>query len=210
MNTAVNGLYSRVSLGFSRKIDTDLIAFARNVVTLMTGNAQYPTPSPTLATITTSVNAFEVAVNEALDGGKIAIATRNAARVELLSMVRQLAAYVQGHCGDDLVNLLGSGFEAVKAPSPVGQLPAPQNVRLVLTEVSGELGLRFDRVLNAANYSVQTAISSDGPWEDRGLFSGSRVNLDGFTPGKVYWARARANGTAGPSDWGGPANAMAL
>lgn len=149
-------------------------------------------------------------MTEALDGAKIAIAMRNAARVDLLSLVRQLAAYVQGHCGDDLVNLLGSGFDAIKAPSPIGQLQASQNLRLVLTDVSGELGLRFDRVLNAANYSVQTAISADGPWEDRGLFSGSRVNLDGFTPGKVYWARARANGTAGPSDWGGPAQAMAL
>lgn len=139
MNTAVNGLYSRVSLGFSRKIDTDLIAFVRNIITLMTGSTQYPTPSPTLATITTSVNAFEVAVEEALDGGKIAIASRNAARVELLSLVRQLAAYVQGHCGDDLVNLLGSGFEAIKAPSPVGPLPAPQNVRLVLTESAANL-----------------------------------------------------------------------
>lgn len=69
MNTAVNGFYSRVSLGFARKIDTDLIAFTRNVVTLMTGNAQYPTPSPTLAIITTSVDAFEVAVHDALDGG---------------------------------------------------------------------------------------------------------------------------------------------
>jgi hypothetical protein len=140
----------------------------------------------------------------------MAIATRNAARVELLSLVRQLAAYVQGHCGDDLVNLLGSGFEAIKAPSPVGPLPAPQNLRLLLSSNSGELSLRFDRVLNAANYSVQTAISADGPWEDRGLFSGSRISLDGFTPGKTYWARVRANGTAGPSDWGGPANAMAL
>jgi hypothetical protein len=46
MNTAINGLYSRVSLGFSRKIDTDLIAFVRNIITLMTGSTQYPTPSP--------------------------------------------------------------------------------------------------------------------------------------------------------------------
>jgi hypothetical protein len=34
--------------------------------------------------------------------------------------------------------------------------------------------------------------------------------LDGFTPGKVYWARVRANGTAGPSEWSNPATAMAV
>jgi hypothetical protein len=210
MNTAVNGFYSRVSLGFARKIDTDLIAFTRNVVTLMTGNLQYPTPSPTLAIITTSVDAFEVAVHDALDGGKIAIATRNAARVELLSLDRQLAAYVQGHCANDLVNLLSSGFEAIKAPSPIGQLPPPQNPRLLLTGMSKELSFRYDGVYNAANYSYQTATDDVGPWTDYDIASKAQVKLTGLTPGKVYWARVRANGTAGPSEWSNPATAMAV
>lgn len=210
MNTSINGFFPRVSLGFARKIDTDLIAFVRNVITLMTGNAQYPTPSPALTVVTTSVNAFETTVHDALDGGKIAIAARNAARVELLSLVRQLAAYVQGNCGADLVNLIGSGFEAVRAPSPVGQLDAPGNVRLLLTNMSGQLALRFDKVVNAANYSYQTATDDVGPWTDEKLSSNTRVLIDGLTPGKTYWARVRANGTAGPSEWSNPATAMAV
>src|ERR1041385_8895363 len=109
-----SGFYPRVSLSFARKIDTDLIAFARNVITLMTGNAQYPTPSPTLKVIGTAVDALETAVHDALDGGKIAIATRNAARAELLSLLRQLASYVSGNCNADLVLLIGSGFEAIR------------------------------------------------------------------------------------------------
>jgi hypothetical protein len=167
MNTQISGFYPRVSLAFARKIDTDLIAFVRNVIALVTGNDKYPTPSPSLATITTAVNAFETAVHDALDGGRIAIATRNAARTELLSLMRQLAAYVQGNCGADLVTLIGSGFDAVRAPSPVGVLPAPGNLRLEYMGMSGELRLRFDRVNNAANYSVQSATSPDGPWETR-------------------------------------------
>lgn len=210
MNTSVNGFFPRVSLGFARKIDTDLIVFTRNIVELMTGNPQYPTPSPTLATITTSVDAFELAVQEALAGGRIQTARRNAARVELLSLVRQLAAYVQGHCADDLVKLLSSGFEPVRAPSPIGTLPAPQNQRLVLTDKSGQLSFRFDRVDNAANYSIESAESAEGPWKDRGVSPNTRVVIDGLTPGKAYWARARANGSTGPSEWGGPATAMAV
>ena len=87
---------------------------------------------------------------------------RNAARAEMLSLLRTLAAYVTGTCDADLVLLLSSGFESVKAPSPVGVLPAPENLRLSLTGISGELYLRFDRVPNAANYSVQTAQNPDG------------------------------------------------
>jgi hypothetical protein len=205
-----NGSYPRVSLAFTRKIFTGLIAFARNVVVLMTGNANYPTPSPTLKVITTAVDALETAVQEALDGGKIAIATRNAARAELLSLLRQLASYVTGNCNADLVLLLSSGFEPIKAPSPAGVLPAPENLRLSLTGISGELYLRFDRVVNAVNYSVQTAQSPDGPWEDQDLSTSTRVTIKDLTPGKVYWVRAQANGSAGPSGWGGPATAMVV
>jgi hypothetical protein len=205
-----SGTYPRVSLAFARKIDTDLIAFTRNVITLMTGNAQYPAPSPEMKVLDLAVNALETAVHGALDGGKIAIATRNAARAEMLSLLRQEAAYVTGNCNANLVLLLSSGFAPVKAPSPVGVLPAPENLRLSLSGISGELHLRFNRVPNAVNYSVQTAQNPDGPWEDQDLSTATRVTISGLTPGKVYWVRAQANGSAGPSGWGGPANAMAV
>jgi hypothetical protein len=205
-----SGFYPRVSLAFAREIDTDLIAFARNVVTLMTGNDQYPTPSPSLKVIGTAVDALETAVHDALDGGRIAIATRNAARAELLSLLRQLASYVSGNCKADVLLLIGSGFKAVRTPSPVGVLPAPANLRLDLTGLSGQLYLRFDRVPNAANYSVQSATAPDGPWSDQGLSTSTRVTIHGLTPGKAYWVRACANGSAGASGWGGPATAMAV
>jgi hypothetical protein len=210
MNTATNGYYARVALSFARKIDTDLIAFVRNVITLMTGNTQYPTPSPTLAEVTTSVNDFETAVHDALDGGKIAIATRNAAREALLALMRQLAAYVQGHCNADLLALISSGFDPVRAPSRAGTLPAPQNPRLSLTDKSGELLFKFDRVKNAYNYSIQTAPAASGPWEDEDLSTVSRVVIGGLTPGEVIWARACANGSAGASEWTAPTTAMAV
>lgn len=211
MNTSINGFFPRVSLAFARKIDTTLIAFVKNIVTLLTGlSSQYPMPSPSLATITTSVNAFETAVHEALNGGKILIGARNAARAELLSLLRQLAAYVQGHCGEDVQNIIAAGFDAVRAPSPVGTLPAPGNLRLEYPGMSGELLLRFDAVKNARNYSVQSSESPNGPWEDQDLSTTSRVKIGGLTAGKVYWARACANGSSGASEWGGPATAMAI
>jgi hypothetical protein len=210
MNNATNGYFARVALSFARKIDTDLIAFVRNVIMLMTGNAQYPTPTPPLAAITTSVNAFETTVHDALDGGRIAIAARNAARVELLALMRQLAAYVQTTCNADLLALLSSGFEAVRAPSPVGVLPAPGNPRLGLTEKSGELMFRCNRVNNAVNYSLQTAPAATGPWEDEALSTSTRILIGGLEPGETIWARVCANGSAGASEWSPPTTAMAV
>jgi hypothetical protein len=210
MNTAINGFLARVSLAFASLTNTDLIAFVRNVVTLMTGNAQYPTPSPTLAAVTSAVDAFETAVHDALDGGKMAILTRNAARESLLTLMRQLAAYVQGNCDGSIVLLGSSGFGAVRAKSPSYLPDIPANQRLAQTGTSGELRLNFDRVPNAVNYSIQSATAPEGPWTDWGLSTTTRVTIDGLTPGKVYWAQACANGSAGSSDFGGPATAMAL
>ena len=209
MNSSNNGFYARVALSFTRKINTDLIAFVRNVITLMTGNSQYATPTPTLAAVTTSVDAFETQVHDALDGGKIIIATRNAGRQELLALIRPLAAYVQATCDADLLALLGSGFDAVRSPSPVGVLPPPTNPRLTLTGKSGELKMIFDRVKNAANYSIQTAPSAVGPWTDEILSTTTRVIIGGLIPGEILWARTCANGTAGASEWSAPTTAMA-
>lgn len=210
MTPKQTGYYTRASWNFARLSDALLIAFVRNVITLMTGNVNFTTPSPALTVVQTALDAFATSVQVALNGGRIAIATRNAARSELLSLLRQLASYVTGHCNNDIVVLLGSGFEAVRTPSPVTVPATPENVRLELTGISEELMLKFQRVYNAPNYSVETATSPEGPWEDRGVHSTSRVVLDGFTPGTVYWARVCANGAAGASGWSGPATARAI
>ncbi|MGZ5003929.1 MAG: hypothetical protein ACXWG7_00230 [Chthoniobacterales bacterium] len=203
MNTSTNGFFPRVSLAFARKVDTVLIAFVKNIVTLMTGlTSQYPTPTPPLTVITTSVSTFESAVHDALDGGKILIGARNAARAELLSLMRQLAAYVQLNCGANVQNIIATGFEAVRAPSPAGTLPPPGNLRLEYTGMNnGELLLKFDKVANAANYSVQSATSVTGPWEDQDLSTTTRILIGGLTAGTAYWVRAAANGSAGASEW---------
>jgi len=117
---------------------------------------------------------------------------------------------VQGSCNADLLALLSSGFEAVRAPSPVGVLPAPGNPRLSLTGKSGELMFKFDRVNNAANYSIQTADNPNGPWEGEDLSTATRVLIGDLTPGETLWARACANGSAGASEWSAPATAMAI
>src|SRR5436853_527263 len=90
-------LLPRVLYDFVRLGDARLITFVRNMITLLGGlTVQFKTPQPPLPVLTDSVNSFEVAVQEAMNGGKIEIGARNAARAELLSLVRQEAAYVQG------------------------------------------------------------------------------------------------------------------
>ena len=46
--------------------DAQLIVHVGGIITGMTGNASFPTPSPTLAAVTAALNAFTTAVNDAI------------------------------------------------------------------------------------------------------------------------------------------------
>ena len=85
----------RVALAFLRRTVALLLLFGRNVVTMMTGNPAFTTPFPTLATVTTALDTLETAAEAAMDRSRVAIANRNAATAAVLSLLRQLAAYVQ-------------------------------------------------------------------------------------------------------------------
>ena len=195
---------ARVALGFARFNSGKLIEFVRNIVTLMTGNANFTTPSPPLATVTSAVDQYDSLVQEASNGDRIVIKARNAARAGLLSLMRQLASYVQGQCAGDVAILVTSGFKAIKQRSPSVIPAVPINPRLTPGPNTGTLIFRFGRGQNVSNFSIQLANDSEGPWTDWGLSSKTRVLLDNLTPLQSKWARARANGAAGSSDWTEP------
>jgi len=135
----------------------------------------------------------------ARSGDKVAIADRNAARLVVLNLFRSLAAYVQKVSANDLSTLLSSGFEATKVPVRRGIPAAPGNVRLSYNGKGGQLYLRFGRVAGVSSYMIQVATSLEGPWVTRDPVTSTRVTLDGFTPGTVYYIRVAAVGSAGTS-----------
>ena len=86
----------------------------------------------------------------------------------------------------------------------------PGNPRLEYNGVSGSLVFRFTGDYNVRNFSVQHSENANGPWIDHPLSTSTRVRLEELTPGKTYFARSRANGTAGSSDWTVPTSKMAI
>ena len=117
-----------VSLGFSRLADANLVTKTNQIIAGLTGNTSYPKPTPTLAAVQTATTAFSDALTAAADGGKTKTALKNAAREELLALLRNLALFVQQNCTDDLAVLLSSGFDARKEPQPAGTLPDRKSV----------------------------------------------------------------------------------
>lgn len=212
MSTVQNGLLPFVARFFTRYPVSQLITFLRNVVTMMTGNPAFTTPSPTLASVTTAVDDLEEKAAAALNRGRLQVAARRSAQRNVLSLARQLSNYVESNCDGSVETLLSSGFDARRASSPE-QMPAvPTNPRLSMNGQSGKLTFRFngDGSGNTRNFSVQHGESETGPWIDHELSTSTTVDIIGLTPGKVYYARARANATAGSSDWTVPTSKMAV
>ena len=204
------GFQPRVARSFARYPVSVMITFFRNVITSMTANPAFPTPSPTLAVFKTAVDDLDAKTQAAMNRGRVEVAARRASQAAAISLARQLGNYVESQSNGDLETLLSSGFEPVRTPSSSIVPSTPGNPRLSLTKLSGQLLFRFVGDANTRNFSVQYADNAAGPWIDHDLSTGTRVLLTGLTPGKVYYSRSRAHGAAGSSDWCSPVSLMAV
>jgi len=201
----------KVAIGFLTKSkDADLVVASERIAVGMTGNAAYPDPNPTLATLIAARNTYVAAVNAA-KGNSLGIVVRKQQRGSFTALLRDLAHYVQVASGGDLAILLSSGFPAQRHKKPVGALPAPANMRLKRGKTSGLLIARCNRVLQAGAYEWRYAnIATPTAWVNLESTFAARVAIEGLTPGAQYTAQVRALGTAGPSDWSDTATLMVL
>lgn len=72
-----------------------LIKVAQAIVAALTGNARFPSPTPPLATVSASLAALDAAETTTQTRAKGTVATRNAARMQLLSDLHAIKGYVQ-------------------------------------------------------------------------------------------------------------------
>jgi hypothetical protein len=193
----------RVSYRFTQKRGARYLIFVRNILTLMPGLSAFPTP-PSLAETTAEADSYEDLTEKASGGDRQAIKARDEQFVVLDLRMRDTGAYVQGNCQNSAAILTSTGFEAI-APRSASAIPdVPANSRLEYGKNSGTLIYRFKRSKGARLFSIQLADDPNGPWTDWGLTSRANNELSGLTPLKTKWARARANGAVGSSDWSEP------
>ena len=199
--TTNNMSIPKVSLGFAALPDPDLDAFTETVIKSMTGNAHYATSIPPLPVLSTGLAAFTSALAAAAGGGKALTAAKNEQRENLLAILRQLAAYVQGACLNDLSILLSSGFSATSTNHAQSPLAKPA-ILGITNGVSTTLTLNVTAVTNAKSYEVRLS-TTPGTWQDGGTYTQARrLVVPGLTPGLVYTFQVRAvGGATGYSDW---------
>jgi hypothetical protein len=194
--------------GFTGVSDTDVLARGNNVLTKLTGNANFPAPPVDMATLKAALEAFSAAITEALDGGKKAIAEKRKQREVVTKMLRLLGRYVEVTCKDDMAIFETSGFQAaaiIKTAKP----PLTEKIRKVEHGAnSGEITVWLKAVAQASSYEFRYVVANAAagtPWTTMPLSNvKAPIELKGLTPATTYLFQARALVKDTYSDWSEP------
>lgn len=209
----MKNVYYIVKLGLDRITPAGLLVKARNMVTKLTGNADFATPTPPLATVTTACDALQTAINAYdLNPGPAELTDRDLAFAEVKALIVDLGGYIQAASNGDLAKIKSAGCIVRKSPSPIGKLPAPASVVALSTAYAGRIEVRWNGVKGRNTYSLE--VCSGDPnvaanWSLLTLTSKNRHTAEDLVSNTVYHFRVRAIGAAGESPISDAASAKA-
>ena len=201
-----------IKVGLDGLTPIEKVAKSLYIETKMTGNPDFTTPVPSLAAVKNARLTLEQAVADTLNGGKAATFAKDQAEDVLDELLTQLAGYVVSVAGGDEAKIRGSGYDLRKRGEPIGDLPAPPNLKATFSEVPGRIDLAWGGVHGAHLYQVfmnTTDPDDEAAWKLITMTTRSRHVVLGLTTGKFYWFRVNAVGTAGESPMSDPAKSLA-
>lgn len=202
---------NQIKLDLQGRTVPQKIQFLRDIVTQMTGNANYTTPAPTLASITTKANALEAALGTqatAQQAAKTATTNLETKEGEADAAISSLSNYVWETSGGDEAKIQTAGMSLRAPKTPTTSLPAPQGLTATAGDDEGELDLVWEPVPKSKGYEVQTSPDpvTGTSWAFAETSSASKTTLDGLPSGSKIWVRVRALGPKKiKSPWSDPA-----
>jgi len=122
-----------------------------------------------------------------------------------------LGNYVNSVALGDAAVVEKSGFPSYSTERAPDENPptAPTHLRLKQGELSGSFLARYKPSRRNSSNEVQICTgdpNNEADWHTKGIFLGSRADLEGFTPGIVVWVRVRTVGRKGVmGSWSDPA-----
>jgi hypothetical protein len=214
-NTKLN----RVSLAYKYMPAAMILALLGWVIKCMTGNTSFPKPPiPLVAAVppdpdapldmTTRMTVLDAAIKNAVGGGQIQTAAKNAALASAFEGLDANAFYVQTIARTNLAMMLTSGYQA--ASTNHGQSPlATPSITGIDNDTSTQLDVHVSPITNAGGYEAQTCTGT-GAWTTAKFSTQARtITLTGLTTGTLVQVRARAlGGSTGQSDWSMPGSGI--
>ena len=206
---------AKIRLNLSSLTIQEKVAKAEQIVTAMTGNDSFPTPSPALPTITTAAKELGAAAGEVQSvrqAAKEKTSIQSRKEDTLDQLLTQLAGYVESVAGSNEQMILSAGMD-VRAPAvPTTDRPAqPQALTPTAGDHDGEIDLSWDTVSGAKSYVIDQSSDSGTPanWTHAGVSTRSFYTAKSLTSGTRYWFRVAAVNQNGQSGWSDPAMKIA-
>lgn len=173
------------------------VVFGRHVVTLMTGNANFPTPDIQLTVIKDKTDLLEQKLIASLNDGKAEKAELHRVEKEWDNLMRYEALYVDRIADGDEAIIKGAGFNVSRQPVTNSK----PELWAETGDKPGTVKLRRQAVQGAKSYVWQYCINafpeSESLWIFADATSKATVILENLTPVTRYWFRVAAVTTEG-------------
>ena len=195
--------YYILNLGLYRVTPSTLLVKVRNMVSKLTGNAAFPTPTPPLVDVTAAADALEAAIiaHEA-NPGPGEVLQRSLAFQEVKGLYTDLGGYVQAASNGDIDLIKSAGGVVRRSASPIGELPAPKKVTAISTPFPGRIDISWGGVRGRSMYEPEICEGDpnvEANWRVLFLTSKNRHSITGLKSDVVYYFRVKALGAAGAS-----------
>jgi hypothetical protein len=184
-----------------------LITYARGVVSRMTGNPSFPSPTPTLAAITAAIGDLQTAEIAALSRTKGAVASRDEMRTVLVGALQHLRAHIQSVADADpskAASVIESAGVAVRKTATRGARafaakPGP---------VAGVAKITTVAASRRASYEWQYSTDGGKTWVTAPATLQAKTTIAGLASGSTVQFKYRAVTRTGESDWSQPVSMM--
>jgi hypothetical protein len=200
----------RIFTGISRWEDNDIVGLSLDTEDALLNHAVFTTPTVPLITLGTQRTTFYSSMTEARKLGIDRIRAKNAAKLVLVDSLISNAHYCMSLARHDVNTLLSSGYEVISKNRSTGPLDPP-SILDMFNNISGQLLVRAQGVLNGRNYQVRVSTDGGKTWIIMGTFnSPRRMLLQPVTSGLTYMVEVCAlGGSTNQSLWSEPMSRMA-
>jgi hypothetical protein len=178
----------------------NVMTFAQNVASALTGNPHFPAPNPTLATFQADVDALNQAETTALSRAKGSVEVRDAKLAIVRNDLENLKTYVQSVAAlaapADAAAIIASAGLAVRKVTLHDKpaLAAKQG------SVTGTVNLAAKATAKRASYIWQYS-TDQKTWINVPPTLKSKAGIPGLTAGTQYYFRFQAVTKTGVGDW---------
>lgn len=177
-------LFDFISLSVSAKI-----AFYRNVIAKMTGNANFTTPDKSLADLIALVNKLEADYIAAKDGGHTPTANMHKSEAAADAAFRLIVLYVDRIAQGDEAKILSSGLHVSKDRAAVNK----PDLSAMDGAISGSVHLVAKAIPDAGAYIwQQTLVDKPTEWTIAGHSTQAVIDITGLPLGAHLQFRVAA------------------